>query len=46
MYVIIGCGSVGLSTARLTAPKGKTLIIDNDPKRVENLREQGFEGVV
>ena len=35
MYVIIGCGSVGLSVARLIADKGKTVILDNDPKRVK-----------
>ena len=46
MYVIIGCGSVGLSVARLIADKDKTFILDNDPKRVENLREQGFDAIV
>lgn len=47
MYAILGCGSVGVNVARLLVERqNKVLIIDKDEKRVENLREQGFDAIV
>lgn len=45
-YAILGCGSVGFAVANELKEQGKDfIIIDNDLKRVESLRDQRFETV-
>ncbi len=45
-YAILGCGSVGFAVANELKEQGKDfIIIDNDSKRVESLRDQRFETV-
>jgi nanoRNase/pAp phosphatase (c-di-AMP/oligoRNAs hydrolase) len=47
MYLILGCGTAGyLVATRLKEMEKELSIIDLDEKRVESLKEQGFEGVV
>ncbi len=47
MYVILGCGSVGYNAAKLLRGRDKdVLILDSNPKRVEDLRDQEFTAVV
>ncbi|MBI4393607.1 MAG: NAD-binding protein [Euryarchaeota archaeon] len=47
VYVILGCGSVGFNVAKMLKERGhELLIIDNNKKRVENLRDFELESVV
>ncbi len=47
MYIILGCGSVGYNTAKVLQNRDKDLrIIDKSKKRVEDLRDGGFDAQV
>ncbi|MEM3420961.1 MAG: DHH family phosphoesterase [Candidatus Hadarchaeum sp.] len=47
MYLILGCGDVGYSVAAELKSRGAELvIIDRDPKRVEQLKQLGYNAVV
>ncbi len=47
MYYILGCGSVGYNTAKLLRGRAKELrIVDKSKKRVEDLRDGGFDAIL
>jgi nanoRNase/pAp phosphatase (c-di-AMP/oligoRNAs hydrolase) len=47
MYFILGCGTAGYFVAtKLKDMKKELTIIDSDKKRIDSLKEQGFEEVV
>jgi nanoRNase/pAp phosphatase (c-di-AMP/oligoRNAs hydrolase) len=46
MDVILGCGSVGYSTAQLLQERGRDiLIVDKSRERVEDLRDSGMDAI-
>ncbi len=47
MYAVLGCGTAGyLAASKLQEQGKKVLIVDNDEKRVESLKEREFERVI
>lgn len=47
MYIILGCGTVGVNVAKALREQGRdVMIFDRDEQRVEDLRERGFDAAV